>query len=87
MECRAGFKLLHFLCSVCFIFYISCICLYVAFVEKLTSSLHFALILGSFSQLTGVDHSTAVLSPLVSVLDIIDAQATLFRILFHHLFL
>jgi len=43
MECGAGFKLIHFLFNVCFIFYVSCICLYVAFVEKLTSSSPFCI--------------------------------------------
>jgi len=37
---------------------------------------------GSSSQLTGVDYSSAVSSPLVSVFGIIDAQASL---LSHHL--
>jgi len=36
-------------------------------------------------QLTGLDHSSAASSPFVSVLDIIDAQAPLLHILFHHL--
>jgi len=37
----------------------------------------FAFMARSSSQLTGVDHSTAASSPLVSVLGIIDAQASL----------
>jgi len=41
---------------------------------------------GSSPQLTGVDHSSAASSPLVSALGIIDAQASfLYNILFHHL--
>jgi len=36
-----------------------------------------ALMAGSSSQLTGVDHSFAASSPLLSVLEIVDAQASL----------
>jgi len=47
--------------------------------------LRFALTARSSSQLTGINHSFAALSPLVSVLGIIDAQGFLFNIIFHHL--
>jgi len=39
--------------------------------------LHFALMAGSSSQLTGVDYSSAAASQLLSVLGIIDAQTSL----------
>jgi len=47
--------------------------------------IRFVLMAGSSYQLTGVDYSSAASTPLVSVLGIIDAQASLLHILFHHL--
>jgi len=59
--------------------------LFTVVTNKMVVLLRSTLMAGSSSQFIGVDHSSAASSPLVYVLVIIDVQASLLYILFHHL--